>query len=133
MNVSRTKLLNLLVILTSLIGYLEWEGNNHLFLAQGEYEIIYKFFTDPKATLHPFILLPLLGQLLLVVTLLQKYPKKMFIYVGMASIALLLSFVLLIGFLEMNWKIILSILPFHIVCILNILHTRKLGKAVPQA
>src|SRR5690606_5654588 len=58
----KLKILNLLLLLSSLFGYLEWVGNNQSFLAEAEYEILKKLFTDPKSIIHPYILLPLLDK-----------------------------------------------------------------------
>ena len=41
------KILNLALILTSLIGYLEWGGGNSMYLFQGELDIVRRLFTDP--------------------------------------------------------------------------------------
>ena len=64
----KSKLLNIGLILTSFVGYLEWGGNNKMFLIQGEIELISKLLTDPGSALHPFTLLPLIGQVLLILT-----------------------------------------------------------------
>jgi len=72
----KIKFLNGLLILTSLVGYLEWAGNNHLFLFQAEADIIKKLITDPKSVMHPFILLPIIGQVLLLITLFKKHLLK---------------------------------------------------------
>jgi hypothetical protein len=58
----KLKILNLLLLLSSLFGYLEWVGSNQSFLAEAEYEILKKLFTDPKSIIHPYILLPLLDK-----------------------------------------------------------------------
>lgn len=68
----KSKLLNFLLIVTSLLGYLEWGGDNHIFLFKAEAEILSKLFTDPLSVLHPFTLLPLAGQIILLITLFQK-------------------------------------------------------------
>ena len=78
----KSKILNLTLILTSLIGYLEWGQDMSMFLFQGELDVISKLFTDPLSVLHPFTLLPLLGQILLLITLFQKNPSKVLTYVG---------------------------------------------------
>ena len=38
----KPKILNALLIVTSLLGYLEWSGDSHTFLFQAEAEILYK-------------------------------------------------------------------------------------------
>ena len=71
------KILNTLLVLSSLIGYLEWSGNNHLFIVEAEREIILKLFTDPNSIIHPLIILPIGGQILLLLTLFQKNLIKL--------------------------------------------------------
>ncbi len=119
------KLLNLGLILTSLIGYLEWGGDNQSFLFQTEYELLSKVITDPQSIAHPFIVLPLLGQLLLVITLFQKNPNKILTYIGLGGLAVLLFFMFLIGLMSFNIKILLSTIPFLVLCVLTIRHHRK--------
>jgi hypothetical protein len=67
------KVFNALLVLTSLFGYLEWGGENQIFLFQAEMELIRKLAIDPMAAAHPFTLVPLLGQMLLLITLLLGF------------------------------------------------------------
>lgn len=120
----KSKLLNLGLILSSLVGYLEWGGNNSMFLFQGELEVIAKLFTDFGATAHPFTLLPLLGQLLLAFTLLQKSPSRMLTFLGLAGVGLLLAFMFIIGVLGLNFKIALSVVPFLALAFITVKHHR---------
>lgn len=128
----KLKILNFLLILTSLIGYLEWGGDNHIFLFQGEAEILYRLFTNPVSVIHPFILIPLIGQMLLLITLFQKSPNKKLTYVSIAGLGLLLGFMFLIGLISFNFNILLSTIPFLIVVVLTIRHLwemkNKLGR-----
>ena len=59
------KLLHLLVIMASLIGYLEWGNKQHLFIFQAEAQIFYSLLKHPSSVFHPLVVLPFLGQLLL--------------------------------------------------------------------
>jgi len=118
----KIKILNNLLILTSLIGFLQWGKDSHLFLFQAEAEIIGKLFTDPTSVLHPFTVLPLGGQIILLITVFQKNPSKVLTLIGLSGLALLLLFMLLVGILSVNFKIIISTLPFVIVAILSIRH-----------
>lgn len=119
------KILNLLLALTSLLGYLEWSGDSHSFLFQAEGEVLAKIFTDPASVVHPLILIPLAGQLLLIFTLFQKKPGKWLTFLSMAGLGVLLGFILLVGVLALNVKIVLSTLPFFIVAFATIRHYRK--------
>ncbi|MBK6823495.1 MAG: hypothetical protein IPG87_11065 [Saprospiraceae bacterium] len=122
----KSKILNLLLIVTSLFGYLEWGGNNSILLFQAEADIISKLFTDPTSVIHPFILLPLVGQILLLVSVFQNKPSHLLTYIGMACLALLLGFMFVIGILSLNYKIIFSTLPFLVVAGTAIFHYRKI-------
>jgi len=123
----KIKILNLLLLITSLFGYLEWGKGNHSFLFEAEYEVLYKLFTDPRTAVHAFSLIPLFGQILLLVTLFQAKPVKILFYVAICSLGLLLGFMFLIALLEMNFKILLSVLPFIVIAIFTIreLHNPK--------
>jgi hypothetical protein len=106
------KLLNALLLVTSLFGYLEWGKGNFTFLYRAEWEVISKLLTDPVSVLHPFTVLPLLGQLVLFISLFVKKHLRLLTFVGLACIGILILFVLLVGVLALNWKIIVSTLPF---------------------
>ena len=120
-----SKTLNIGLILTSLPGYLEWGKDNHLFLFQAQMQILSKLFSDPLSVIHPFILLPLAGQLILLFTLFQKKPSRLLTFAGMACLSLLLVFMFVIGLLSINLKILVSTLPFMITGILVIIYHVK--------
>lgn len=123
--IRKTKILNLLLIISSLIGFLEWGKDQQLFLFQAEAEIITKIFSEPKSVLHPFILLPFVGQILLLITLFQNNPSKILTIISIAGLGLLLSFMFVIGILTANFKILLSTIPFLVISIFTIIHIRK--------
>jgi len=114
------KTCNVLLVFTSLFGYLEWGGGNKMFLFQGEWQIIQKLFSNPTEVMHPFVLIPLAGQLLLIATLFQREPDKRLTWVGMAAIAVLLLFMFLIGVFSLNFKILFSTVPFLALAMLTI-------------
>lgn len=123
----KSKILNFFLIVTSLLGYLEWGKNTHTFLFQAEFEILMKILKDTKSVLHPFTILPLIGQLILIITLFQKTPSKILTYIGIVSLSVLLLFMFLIGLMSMNYKIIFSTIPFIVTSILAINHSRKIN------
>ncbi len=121
----KSKVLNLLLIITSLFGYLEWGKDNSSFLFQAEYEILNNLFNNPKSIIHPFILLPLFGQLLLMITVFQKIPSKILTITGIVCLGLLLGFMFFIGVLGLNLKILISTLPFLSTAIIVISSLKK--------
>lgn len=121
----KAKILNAILIVSSLFGYLEWGTGNHMFLFQAEGEILTKMFTDPQSIIHPFTILPMLGQLLLFTTLLQRSVNRWLTYTGLAFIGILLALMFFIGVIDTNAKILLSTLPFMITAFLVIRHHRK--------
>lgn len=126
----KAKLLNSALVFTSLLGYLEWGKDNAQFLFQAEAHIIRKLFHDPHSLLHPFVLLPLFGQLLLVTSLFQKEPSKKLSLLGVLCIGLLLLFMFFIGILSLRWKIVVSVLPFLVALILFFRHSRQRNVSV---
>lgn len=99
------------LFLSSFIGYLEW-GKQSEFIAEIEYDLLLKLGDSPEAFLHPFILLPLLGQLILMVSLWMSKPKFWLVVLASTGIALLFLMLLFIGLLDWNPKITLFTLPF---------------------
>jgi hypothetical protein len=121
----KAKILTALLIISSLFGHLEWGQNNQMFLFQAEAEIVTKIFTDPLSVLHPFTVLPLVGQLLLLVTLFQKKQSKLLVYMGITGIGILLALMFFIGIIDLNFSILLSTTPFLVVAFLTIRQLRK--------
>jgi hypothetical protein len=115
----------ILLLLSSLIGYLEWAGGNHGFLFELEAVVLQKLWSDPIAALHPFTILPMLGQLLLLVTLFQKKPAKALFISGLICLSTIMVLLLVIGLLTMKWKIIVCSLPFLVVAVAAVLDLRK--------
>jgi hypothetical protein len=121
----KEKVLSVLLILTSLFGYLEWGQGQHLFLLQAEGEILLKLWTDPKSVLHPLILMPLLGQILLAITIFQKKPSRILVYIGMGSLSILLALMCIIGIISFNLKILCSTLPFQVLTLFTLIHFKN--------
>ena len=101
----------------------------HMFLFQGEAEVVGKLFHDPMAVIHPLTLLPLFGQLILLYTLFQKTPGKILTYIGLGCLSLLLLFITLVGALSLNYKIVLSTIPFILSGALTVINTRRNKKS----
>ena len=120
------KILNALLIISSLFGFLEWGHNNKMFLFQLEAEIVSKIFNDPKSVLHPFTIIPFLGQVLLLITLFQRSPGKILTYMGIGGIGILLGLMFLIGCISFNLKILFSTIPFLAIAYFTIRHHRKM-------
>lgn len=121
----KAKILNVLLIVTSLIGYLEWAGNNHSFLFQAEADIVLKLVSNPASVMHPFILLPITGQVLLLFTLFQQKPSKILTYISISGLGILLTFMFVIGFMSLNFKIMISSLPFLVLAIYTVIYHKK--------
>lgn len=121
----KQRLFNSLLILSSLAGYLEWGTDNRSFLFQGEYEVLSNLLRNPESAIHPFTVIPLVGQILLLITLFQKKPNKMLTYIGIACLGLLLGFMFFIGITRWNFKILISTLPFLVTAVCTMLHLRK--------
>jgi len=122
------KLLTVLLLLTSLFGYLAWGNGKHAFLFQAEADVLAKAIYDPLAVLHPFVLIPFVGQLLLLFTLFQKQPGRLLTLLGLAALSILMVLLLLIGALSFNLKIAGSTLPFFVAAFLVVRASRRARK-----
>ncbi len=125
------RLLNIALIVTSLIGYLEWGGNNHKFIFQIERELLFGTTVSSNSFLHPFILIPLIGQLLLLISVLKKEPNKTITYAGLSCLSVIMLFLFLTGIISQNIKIALSTIPFIAVGI-GVLYTNRKKKENPK-
>lgn len=118
----KRKMLNLGILITSLLGYHEWGTDNQYFIFQMEWEVITKMLDDVTAGLHPLILLPMAGQILLLISLFQKEPGRLLTYLGTGMLCLILAFIFLIGLLNLDIKVIASFIPFIVMVMLMIRH-----------
>lgn len=119
------RILNICLLLSSLVGYLAWGAGQHGFLFQLEYELIAKTSDNPGSVLHPFVLLPFCGQLLLLYTIFQKTPGRIPTLTGLASLSLIMLMILLVGILTLNISIGASALPFIITGIFVLRYNRR--------
>ena len=121
----KKKALNLSVLLASFLAYMEWGGGQQAFLFQAEAEVFSKLFSDPASVIHPFILIPLFGQLSLFISLFQKTPGKTLTYFGIVGLGILVLLLFSIGLLSGNMKIVLSTLPFIVVSTVAVVEYRR--------
>jgi uncharacterized membrane protein len=122
----KLKILNLVLLLTSFIGYLEWGVDQKMFLIKGEIIIFQKMLINPSEVFHPLIILPFLGQVLLIMSLLWQKAFNYLTYAGMACISLLMLIIFLIGILSLNFKMIASALPFIFTAVWILFEIKKL-------
>lgn len=122
---TKRRLTHIGLVLTSFIGYLEWGADQSMFLIQGEWDIIQQVFTDPAATLHPFIWLPMIGQVLLLVAAFTRKRKPILTWLGISGIGILLYFMFVIGFLGGGWMTSISVLPFMVLSIWVMVDLRR--------
>lgn len=122
--------LHLLLVLTSMIVYLEWGGGNQSFLVEAEKELFIKLLSDPLSVMHPFTVLPLVGQFLLMASLFMKNPPKWLSWLGMGCIGILVFFILFVGLLSGSIKIIGSTIPFMLILTITIRQLRMM-KSIP--
>lgn len=116
----KAKFLNAGLFISSLFAYLEWGKAQSGFLFSIEIELFLKLFKDPLSVLHPFTILPLIGQLLLLITIFQKKVDRLKTWIGLACLSVLLLLILFIGIISLNYKIIFSSLPFVIIGIFTL-------------
>lgn len=114
-----------LLLLTSLIGYTEWGTTQHAHLFQIEAELLRKLFNSPKDLIHPFVILPFLGQLILLIAILKKQTPRWLIIIGILFLGILLLLLLLIGILARDAKIIGFALPYVLLSILYFVRSRR--------
>jgi hypothetical protein len=113
------RFINLSILITSLLCYLEWGGDNSGFLFQMEVELFRQEDLSHSIT-HIMVLAPLVGQLLLLFTLFQKVPGRRLTAIGIGLLSVLVLMISLVGILGLNYKIFLSTIPFIVTAILFI-------------
>lgn len=118
------KLLNGGLLISSLFCYLEW-AKESAFLFQIESDLFFNAKEKAIAFAHPVILIPMIGQILLLITLFSKtFPVKLTV-AGLLLIGLLVLLIFIIGIMAANFRIAISTLPFIILANLTIFHLKK--------
>lgn len=112
------RILNAVLFISFLIGYLEWGKGNRMFIFQAEAEVLKKAVTEPASVLHPLIILPFIGQGLILFTVFQKNPSRLFSLTGLGCLGLLMSLLFFIGIISQNIRILLSSIPFVVTALL---------------
>lgn len=121
----QSRVISLFIILSSLFPYLSWgKGSNSAFLFEIEWQIFSHINTDASALLHPMVLIPITGQLVILIFGVI-YPKIPLVYLGILCLFMLIGFVMFIGFFSQNSQIILSCIPFLLTSVLYILLIKK--------
>ena len=121
----KRRLLHIGLLLSSLLGYMAWGAGQDAFLVEAEYQLLTGRGGD-GAFSHPLVLLPMIGQLLLLFTIFQQVPSKLLTTIAILLLGILMLFVLLAGIFGQRWLMVLSVLPF---LVLAIFHFRLRGKA----
>jgi len=106
------KLIVACIFISSFFGYLAWGGDNSAFIFEAEYQILFRQGDMANTFAHPMVLIPFLGQLLVLIALFQKKPDKRLVISGIALMSILFLLLFAIGFMGGDYKITLSTLPF---------------------
>ncbi len=93
---------------------MEWGGGNSSTIFMAEYKILFGDEGIKQAFAHPLVLLPFIGQLLLLISLFTKQTSKKLIYTSIVLLGLLVIMIFLAAILRMNIKMVLSCLPFFV-------------------
>jgi len=131
---SNSHLINLALLLSFLVCYLEWGKDQSAFIFQIEYSL-FSGGKDFQTFVHPLILLPFIGQLILLYSLFRKRPNRIVLLVAWALLSLLVAVILMVGLFALNLKITGSTIPFILASIwffLNFKHTRSAYEELAQ-
>lgn len=111
--------LPLLLVLAAGCCYVEW-ANESATLFQMEWIILRSLGSAAYNFLHPVVLMPMVGQLLLLVSMLRVRPLRALVLTGIAMLGILVLLVLLAGIMGRQLLMILSCLPFIGLAILYV-------------
>lgn len=129
----KARIYPLVLLLSSLMAYLEWGGGQSAFLFEMEGQLFSDLFHQPEHFVHPLILLPLFGQLVLLYLISRPQAKRIWPLVAIISIGILLIFVLLGALLSWNPMMLISILPFLLISLLWMLYYPSLKSQSMQS
>ncbi|MBK9983713.1 MAG: hypothetical protein IPP15_22910 [Saprospiraceae bacterium] len=124
------RLINTGLLLSFLVCYLEWGHDNSSFVFQVEYLVFFQKDHSANTFTHPLIIIPFLGQLLILFTIFQKKPGRRLTWIGLILLGILVLVILLVGLLSLNYKIILSTVPFILFSMLFIVKRQAYSKTI---
>lgn len=108
----RIRVVNAGLLIAFSICYLEWGKDNAAFIFQVEYTIFSKESGLMQTLTHPVILPGLVGQILLIISILKKTLNKTINLTGVLLLGFIVLFLLYIGICSANYKIMLSTVPY---------------------
>lgn len=107
------RIINIGLLLSFSICYLEWPGH-----AEFIFQLQYTVFTTSDVVgvfTHPLIIAPLIGEILILISLLKPKADKRFTLIGMLLLGIIVLLFLLIGLMGLNWRMIISTLPYLLI------------------
>lgn len=113
------------LFISSFIGYLEW-GNQKTILGIIEYQLLFEKSFAQETFLHPFVIVPLMGQIALLFMFFAEHPRFWSVLLAASGVGLLFFMLLLVGIISTNFKIIISTLPYLSFLAYFILKRKKL-------
>jgi hypothetical protein len=105
------RLLKLAVLLSSMLCYLEWGQTNSSFIFEVEYSVL-SMNGSADSFMHPLIILPVIGQVLMLVSICMKHHSKVVTNLGILLLGSLVVVILFVGLLSLNPRTIISTIPF---------------------
>lgn len=105
------RLLKLAILLSSMLCYLEWGQSNSSFLFEVEYAVL-SMSTSADSFMHPLIILPLIGQVMILISMVMRGHSKRMTNLGIVLLGSLVVVILFVGLLSLNPRIIVSTIPF---------------------
>jgi hypothetical protein len=124
-NLNRRRIFALLTLVSTLFGFMEWGGGNSTFVFSAEREVLRKIFENPISVFHPLIILPFVGQMILVISVIIPGINRWISISGIICAGLLFIMILLTGLFTLNVEVILSVMPFFIF---SFMYLRSLNK-----
>lgn len=106
------KIALLCLFISFLFCYLEWPPDNHYFVYELAYNLLFEKTEKANAFLHPLVMLPFLGQLLALIAVFIPKPKRWMVITAIALMGTLVLMLLIVGALGLNWKILAGVVPF---------------------
>lgn len=126
------RIISALLLITFLICYLKWGQDQGGLIIVLEYKLIFEQAKSAESLIHPLVIIPFLGQIILIWNVIRKRPDRRIALGGMISLGILVLMITLVAFLSRNLFMILSIVPFWIVSIILIRSYKKLKPTPAQ-
>jgi hypothetical protein len=112
------------LLLSTLVPYLSWGLSEGATIAEIEWDLIQSIWYDTSILMNPYISAPMIGQFLLLISLITNRFDHILLILGVTCISFLFVILLVFGAMTLNIYLLLSLVPNFVLTFINLWPTK---------